>query len=383
MPAENKATASNWLLKWAERKIIYYFNKLGPLPERAETVHLLDEAELSELKKIEASTVLRAAGIGFTSAICCAGAVIFAYYYWEIDPDEPFNWYHFTVFWAFVGSVTLLMTLLEFYFLYIDGIRNIAKLAHVAGIDLSKGVSYYHTTLAEAILEMPPPQKSTMGIDPLKKASKPRLVLFMVLYKGKIILTNILLKLLVGRILGRVALRGALELIAIPVTAFWDAWVCKKILREARLRIIAPSAVEERIHAYLQDTQNLSENLKNDIIRAIAVTVITSEHLHPNLAYLLKRLQETLQPKQPEYPVNEELLLQNIVHYPHEYQQIILKWMAFAILIDGHISRKDVTTFAHYAQICNVPIRKDGLFTELKKLYQGKPFSISSIIIEQ
>lgn len=233
---------------------------------------------------------MRAGGIGAISAICCALTAIFAYYYWEIDPDEPFSWSHFTVFWAFVGSITLLMTLLEFYFLYIDGIRNIARLAHIAGVDLSKGVSYYHTTLAEAILEMPPPKKLTMGIDPLKKASKPRLVLFMVLYKGKIILTNILLKLLIGRILGRVALRGALELVAIPVTAFWDAWVCKKILREARLRIIAPSAVEERIQAYLPDPQHLPENLKNDIIRAIAVTVITSEHLHPNLTYLLKRL---------------------------------------------------------------------------------------------
>ena len=63
------------------------------------------------------------------------------------------------------------------------------------------------------------------------------------------------------RILGRVAVRSVLgalvPFVAVPVTATWNALLTWKLLREARIRAMGPSAVAELVDGVFSDVVNL------------------------------------------------------------------------------------------------------------------------------
>lgn len=374
---ENK---KSWLLNWAEKRLYDFSNRLGE-PQVLDEIHILNAEELKHLKRIEKWAVFRAGLAGAISAFFCSVFGIFAYYYLEIDPNQIIPWNDFFRFWLLVGPVILFFTIIEFYYLYYDGLKSIAQIAYYAGLDLRQENPYL-LPLAEAALEIENKKQELLGINPLKKSNKPKLFFSKGLYKAKIILTNLFLKFLVSRIVGRVAIRGIFDLIAIPVTAFWDAWVCYNILKEARLRAIGPSAIQERIESYFPNPENLSEEFKSQVLRAVAYIIIATENLHPNLAYLVMQLHNKLKPQNLEFPINEELLFQNSHQLQKNELFIVAKIMAFAIIIDGKIASKEKKIFREFTQNANIFIRLEGLELELQKIYQGKPFSVSSIFVE-
>lgn len=377
---ENSQNNKSWLLRWAENRLYDFSSQLGN-PINSDEIHILNSKELKHLKNIERWAVIRAGIAGAVSALGCSAFGIFAYYYLEIDPNQNISWVDFFRFWLLVGPVILFFTVLEFYYLYYDGLKSIAQIAYYAGLDLKQEKPYI-TPLAEAALEIDKQNGEILGINPLKKSYKPKLFVTQGIYKAKIIITNLLLKFLVSRIVGRVAIRGFLDLVAIPVTAFWDAWVCNNIMKEARLRAIGPSAVQERINHYFPTSQSFSEETKSQVMRAVAYMIISTENLHPNLAYLTLKLHEQLKPQTLEFPINEELLFENFFQLKTDELVLVSKIMAFAIIIDGKISSKERKIFLNFNEKANIKVNPKGLDIELHKIYQGKPFSISSIYIE-
>ncbi len=377
---QNNENKKSWLLNWAENRLYDFSNRLGQ-PQVLDEIHILNADELKHLKRIEKGAVLRAGIAGAVSAFFCSAFGIFSYYYLEIDPNQSISWIDFFRFWILLGPVILFFTILEFYYLYYDGLKSIAEIAFYAGLNLTKEKPYI-SPLAEAALEIQNKNPVILGINPLKKSNKPKLFFSKGLYKAKIILTNLLLKFLVSRIVGRVAIRGIFDLIAIPVTSFWDAWICYNILKEARLRAIGPSAIQERIQSYFPNPENLSEEFKSQVLRSVAYTIISAENFHPNLAYLVVQLHEKLKPQNLEFPINEELLFQNSYQLEKHELFVVAKIMAFAIIIDGKIASKEKNIFSEFTRNADIPIHLEGLELELQKIYQGKPFSVSSIFVE-
>ncbi len=377
---QNNENKKSWLLNWAENRLYDFSNRLGQ-PQVLDEIHILNSEELNHLKRIEKAAVLRAGIAGAISAFFCSVFGIFSYYYLEIDPNQNISWNDFFRFWILLGPVILFFTLLEFYYLYYDGLKSIAQIAFYAGLDLTQDKPYI-SPLAEAALEIQNKNQELLGINPLKKSSKPKLFFSESLYKAKIIITNLLLKFIVSRIVGRVAVRGIFDLIAIPVTAFWDAWICYNILKEARLRAIGPSAIQERIQTYFPNPENLSEEFKAQVLRSVAYTIVSTENLHPNLAYLVVQLHEKLKPQNLEFPINEELLFQNSHQLQKNELLIVAKIMAFAIIIDGKITSKEKNIFNKFVSNAKIPVHLEGLDLELQKIYQGKSFSVSSIFVE-
>jgi hypothetical protein len=100
----------------------------------------------------------------------------------------------------------------------------------------------FAAVLARAALEIPNPPRPLFGIDPRREASKARLIAATMFYKAKVGVSNFVLRRLLVRVFGRAGLRSWIPFISVPVTACWDAFVCRRALREARLRAMGPSA---------------------------------------------------------------------------------------------------------------------------------------------
>ncbi|MEZ4248654.1 MAG: hypothetical protein R3B99_10480 [Polyangiales bacterium] len=222
-----------------ERFALRYLERAyGRVPARVDdAVHVLDTEERAQLRRIELGVVFRAALIGaFTAAI---GAVV------EIeatallgdDPDAA-TFDQQLLFWAIVGPTVGVTAVLEIALLYWDGLRSVHRLAVAAGLPLFGAQDEPRTTalaLARAALELPNP-RTAHGIDAHREASKLWLASVGLLYKAKVGLTAFLAKALIRRAAGRSLLRAWLVWVAVPVTAFWDAVVAWRVIREAASR---------------------------------------------------------------------------------------------------------------------------------------------------
>ncbi|TAE32296.1 MAG: hypothetical protein EAZ91_05370 [Cytophagales bacterium] len=59
----------------------------------------------------------------------------------------------------------------------------------------------------------------------------------------KAVLSDVAIRVLLRRVVGRFAFRQTLDLIAMPVFAFWNAFASAQILREAQVRVMAPLTI--------------------------------------------------------------------------------------------------------------------------------------------
>lgn len=229
-----------------ERVGVRYFRARSttkPAASSGDAVHMLNAEERRALWLVQAGAIFRSALAGAISGGVSAAAEVVA------EPLLPPGASIFSMdgvrYWALLGGITLLAAVLEILFLYWDTLRSVHELARVAGLELfgkdrKSSDEALVGALARAALELPNPIDRTTGVNPHREVKKWRLVLASFAYKAKVGVTNFLVKMLVRRILGRVAVRsmlGALvPFVAVPVTALWNGLVTWKLLREARIR---------------------------------------------------------------------------------------------------------------------------------------------------
>lgn len=241
-------------------------------------VHLLDEVERKAIDRIHRGAVVRAGLIGAASSGAAAIAEIVVADRQEADP---------VFFWGVVVGVSVVAAVCEIALLSVDALRTVHALVDAAGagVDDEERRELTLQALARAALDVPNPIEGRPGLNPLQETKKWQLLLVALLYKAKVSATNIVVKLVVRRAMGRAAVRSLLPLAAIPGTALWNAYVCHRMLEEARLRVFGPSLVDDVVARALPPGP-LSAALSSCVLRAVACCVVKSADLHPNLDLL-------------------------------------------------------------------------------------------------
>lgn len=304
-------------------------------------LHVLNADERRALRSIERSAIARAGAAGALSGLVCAIPAI------VMPALTPASTRADAVrYWGIIVGVTIVASVLEIAFLYWDGLRAVQRLAHAAGMDLADPALEHDTTsalwaLARAALEAPNPPNAVPGVDPLREASKARVFAASLLYKLKVTISGFLAKALVRRALGRAATRSVLELVAVPVTAVWDAVVCWLIVREAKLRVLGPSAAVEFVAIVAPEPEALSASCRECCVRAIGAAAVRSEDLHPNLVALLKTAQRALSVTGLDGIDDSQRFLDSIVNLPSHEQVVALRMLATASIIDGRLAREE------------------------------------------
>ncbi|MFO0557922.1 MAG: hypothetical protein U0269_07870 [Polyangiales bacterium] len=303
-------------------------------------LHVLNADERQQLRAIERSAIASAAAAGAISGLVCAIPAI------VMTPLGPASTHSEAArYWGIIAGVTIVASVLEIAYLYWDGLRAVQKLAFAAGMDLADPALEHDQTsalwaLARAALEAPNPPNAVPGVDPLREASKARVLVASLLYKLKVTISGFVAKALVRRALGRAATRSVLELVAVPVTAVWDALVCWLIVREAKLRVLGPSAAVEFV-AIVAGDPSLSDDCKQCCVRAIGAAAVRSEDLHPNLVALLKTTQRALSVGAVDGIDDSQRFLGSIEKLSKGEQTAALRMLATASIIDGRLAREE------------------------------------------
>lgn len=303
-------------------------------------VHFLNERERRELSRIARANVRRAAVAGGLSTLVAGTVEVLALPLLGAD-ESTAHWHAHARFWAIVGVATVLTSIVEIAFLYWDALRSVHRLATEAGLDLfpdSDDDIAVAAGMARAALEVPNPRTEIFGINPLREASKLRLLVASLAYKAKVSVSNFLVKALVRRMLGRAAMRAWLPFVAVPITAAWNASVAYFIMREAKIRALGPSAARQLLGFVLEEAGSLSEDAGHAAIRAVATSIVRKEELHPNLAALLHDVMRATG-LAPEPGIDDtKAFLERVARLPQGERAVVARVLVIATVLDGRVS---------------------------------------------
>lgn len=350
-------------------------------PEAADEVHILNEDERASLVRIERGVIIRAAIAGALSALAAAVAAYFA------DPilgDESTaaSSEDLWTYWSIVGGAAVIATAIELTFLYWDALRSVNAMAHAAGLHMfeergDRKSNPVLNALVRAALELPSPRTHDV-LEPGRELSRLRVFVAALMYKAKITATNFLLKALVRRLLGRVIVRAYLEFVAIPATALWNALVCRWVIREARIRVMGPSAVRESI-ADLLGNRDASENAKRVAVRAVGSVISRNPELHPNLECLFAELLIHIDVIGASDIGDSDRFLSELSGLGTDDAAVVMRVLEIGLAIDGHATKQERELLIAAQAACGLKPDAERVRTLIRQFAAGHGLSTNGL----
>jgi hypothetical protein len=319
-----------------ERFAVRYLSRRAatlPQPVCDDPVHLLTPAERAQINRVVRNTVIRSCLAGLLSAAVVASVDI------ALHDAPEFSRY------AALALTGLCTVALEVFFLYRAHLFAVLSLSRAAGADIfqeheSLGGALV-SAMGRAALELPDPSRVVEGIDPRRETSKIGLVLAVGLYKFKRSLTSFLLKLLLRQIASRGALRTFAPMIALPVSGLWNALVSYRILREARMRVLGPSAVVELRDMLFAGEPPLTPEGRVMLLRAVGVAIVRKRTAHPNLLAWLRALAYRIGSARAEQLDHSERFLAGLPRLGKPEQFLVLQALQLGAILDGSLSARE------------------------------------------
>jgi hypothetical protein len=314
-------------------------------------IHVLNPVERAGLRRVARGALVRAVLAGVVNAILTGFGDLYAQHLF--GPLEHPSLSQRASYWALFGFFAVVFAVLEILYLGWDGLRAVTRLSAVAGLDMSKEDNReVALALARAALELPNPPEAVLGVNPHREASKTQLVVASAIYKLKITVTNFVFKQLVVGVLPRIATRYLLAFTAIPINGLWNGLVCWSVLREARIRVMGPSAALEMLDAVLEHEPAPSAELCLVIHRAVASCIVRTRELHPNHVAIVRAVRQRL--GEPVDGAADRFLAALPGLTPPE-QRLVIRMLAVAAILDGRLVRPERRLLAEAYAVARLP----------------------------
>lgn len=316
-----------------ERFGLYYLNIFRRYGNGRSAFGVPDDLLTRRVKSISRSGIAWSALVG----ILCVFPIIWV--------DLQFSQQPFLVHYGWVAAVTVVATAIEFYGLFYIALKAVHKVGELINIQDSQhqsldGIFGVKNILARTALEIEDPELKILGIDPFRKISKKNLFVLGLLYKGKIIVTNFILKYGLKFTVGNELFGLSILYAAIPVEVFWNTVVIRKVIFEARLRLFG-FALANKIADTMQAEgylERLSPMARKGCLRAIGNAVVMTQNYHPNMVILLLRFRDLLQIDEEDRYDDWQLFLYTLNQVTEEERNFLLDLFTVAAAFDGKLS---------------------------------------------
>ncbi len=313
---------------------VYYLT----LFKRIDSVHnvfdMTDEELSKKIKHISLKGIILSSLVG----LICVFPTVWA--------DVEFTNRPALVHYGWVACVTLISIAIEFYALFVIALKSVYEVSDLINMHATKyelldsNVFGVKNILARTALELPDPELKILGIDPFKRISKKNLFILGIFYKAKIFLTNLVLKNVLKYTVGNFLFGASILYEALPVEAFWNSVVLRRVVLEARLRLfgfaLANRIAQEVIHDGL--LKQLSPQAKTGCLRAIGNAVVMSKNYHPNMMILLIRFQDLLKIEEENKYDDWDMFLQTLNTVSEKERNFLMDLFTVAAAFDGKIS---------------------------------------------
>lgn len=314
---------------------VFYLKRLQKETRRESPVHLTDNELVAKVRWLTAT------GIFFSALAGIASAFVSVYTDTYFSDSSP------ALHYGMLALNTLLATGVEFYILFVIALRTVHAIADLTNTNYTneqfteEGPFNIINILARAAMEIPDPPIKVLDIDPFKKISKSRLLIAGFIYKLKIFLSNVVMRVILQRMAGKSFMRYSIPWVSLPITGLWNAFILYKVSREARLRIFGNLLASDISKNMINDSllTRLSPVARVGCLRAIANAVVLTQNYHPNMIILLMRFKDLLGIEEPDNFDDWQLFLETLDNVNEEERYTILDILTIAAAFDGKISR--------------------------------------------
>ncbi len=347
---------------------IWYLSQLArkhPIERVDIDTYILDEQERKLIIKTEQHAIRNAAIIGAISTLITSLA---SFLIWDTySQAEHLFSSQSLYYWKIIGIVTLITSIAEILYLYYDILQKVYKLTVHAHMELMPGNQLNEAVvaaLARAALELPNPNDSEININPKKESSKLTIFLTAVLYKTKVSLSIYIFRTLLKRVIGRAVSRAYLEFLAVPIVAFWNAWVARSVMHEAKIRVLGPSAAVEISQTLKNYLPEMSQMGQISVLRAISGCILSTADLHPNLELLFKQTIRYCNIPQNTELDNTLLYISDLKNLTETEKIIVSNTALYASVIDGKVTKREQKLLQLVYTACN----KNYDYTYIRKI---------------
>jgi hypothetical protein len=326
----------------------YLIRGAMPVPPPIDEIHVLNPDERRGLHRVVRGAVFRAAIAGVLNAVVTGFGALYAARFLGPRPEHP-TLAELVSYWSVFGALAALFAVAEIAYLYWDALDAVRALASVAGLELEANENDdVARALARAALELPNSVDASLGVNPGREASKAQLAVASLVYKLKISASNFVFKALVARAFGRFLARSLFAFTAIPINAGWNALVCWSVLREARIRVMGPSAAVELVDAAFEGEPPPSDALLSVVHQALGSAVVRTSAFHPNHIALMLAFRARFGAPAPGLVLDEpEQFLAALAALAAPERRVAIRLLAIAAVLDGRLVRRERKLLEH------------------------------------
>lgn len=335
--------------------------------------HILNENEVQAIRRIRNWALAWSAGLGILGVV-----VLYLPFYFmrSIFPDTAMHL-------PFLGHMKLpiiftvystILVVVELYYLTIINLKAVHKMAKVCGFPNTNDPDYekHLEGLYSIGMERESKEMSKYGINPLAGMNRYYLIVIVLLNRLKGTITNLLIKLIFKRLLGRIVLRIWIDLLGMPVYAFWNALAAHKVINEAKVRIMAPNLINQltnQLHEELKD----DEEFKDFLYDALQFIAVIKRKFHHNHYLLVEKLitKFDIQTKE-EKALEKDELLDKVRNINSDAREGIAKLFLFGMIIDGKLSLKEKRTLEELQKLQLITFHWETLKSWEQSFFNGQ-----------
>ena len=313
---------------------LYYLGRFSIRQPHGHPFDQTDDELVLKVRKISKKGIFLSAIVGILT--------VFPIVWLDLHFTNAGFWTHYGI----LAAAIIGFTLIEFYLLFLISLKAVHEVSAIINMearskDYLDGLFGVKNILARTALELPDPELMILGIDPFQRISKKNLFVLSLIYKGKIILTNLILKLFLTLIAGPTLFGIPIAWEALLVEAFWNGVVIKRVVMEARLRLFGYALAEEITETVINEGTifQLSPEARIGCLRSIGNAVVMTQNYHPNMIILLLHFADLLRINEENEYDDWDLFLETLAKVPARERYFLLDLFTVAAAFDGKLSK--------------------------------------------
>ncbi|MNK01888.1 hypothetical protein D3C87_197010 [compost metagenome] len=328
--------------------------------------YTLDDAQKKQLRNLRLQVYSFAGAIGAAAVLL----VIFPFHFTHLLDVQHFSLFGFVFdFELYYTIYAIAMLFPEIWLLNMLNLYAVRRICEIYRYPAVSQSDYQEQValLTEAGLEMPAKHMQLLEINPYVGLTKFSYYALWIGTKLKATLSNVLMKFLVRRLLGRYALRIVTDLLGIPIFAFWNAWTSRQVMKETQMRIVSAAATKDFMQEFSpEELSRISEKLRK------LFHFIAQQKRQYNFALysFMKEMLEVLPDLDLKY--DQEVKIDELFDANDEDNKLVARLLIFGLIVDGTLSVKERLTIRKIVKEEWFPVSMDELEAILKGYVDGE-----------
>lgn len=329
--------ASEPSLSWLERNALRFLMRQQRSAPQNDPWHLMNIQERRAIANIRVLLLCGAAVLG-------ALGVVAYYVPVRLHPE----WFPNSPLWGFQISVlstiySIFLGILEVILLTILNLWAVHRMAVICGFPDAQSPDYQFdiVALTQAGLEKRDKRLLNLGINPYYGTAQWSVALLNLLNLLKAMLSNLLVKLVVGRLLGRGVMRMAVDMVGIPIYAFWNAFAANMVIKEAKIRIMSPNLIDFQIEK-LRKTLAITPEIQQALYDLLFLAATAKRRFHFAQYAFGAALLVAFQVAEKEAHETSDSPLTVLERFPKEHQKAVAEAFAIFLILDGRLRKREL-----------------------------------------